>query len=77
MSSNVFHVFPLLPPSMRKIRLGGFGLLDVLRIGHFGLVFDLAYQTCNNCCMYVFSLEYLLPFLSYRVSTYDIITSVN
>ena len=24
-------------------------------IGYFGVVFDLAFQTCNNSCTYVFS----------------------
>ena len=54
---NVFHVFPLSPPSFREIILGGFGILGIFRISYFGLVFDLAYQKWNNSCTYEFSFE--------------------
>ena len=33
----------ILPPSFREIRLGGFRIFNILRIGYFGLAFDLAY----------------------------------
>ena len=49
---SVLHILSLFPPSLTDIRLGGFGLLDIFRIGYFGLVFDLAYQTFKNFCMY-------------------------
>ena len=62
LAQDVLHVSP---PSLQEIRLGGFGLLDMTRIGYFGLVFDLEYPTCNNSCTDVFPLESLSP---YRVA---------
>ena len=40
---DVLHDFPIFSPSLREVRLGGFGLLDMFRIGFFGLVSYLAY----------------------------------
>ena len=45
------------PPSIWDFRHGGFGLLVIYRIGYFGVVFDLAFQTCKNSCTYTFSKE--------------------
>ena len=53
---------------LKEIRLGGFEVLDVFRIGYFELVFDLVYQTCKNSCIYAFSTESLS---SYDVLTYN------
>ena len=33
------RVVPLSPTNIRGIRLGGFGIWDISRIGYFGLVF--------------------------------------
>ena len=55
--------------SIREIRLGGFGLSDLFIFVHIGLVFDLAYKTCKNYCIYIFSLKILLTLLYYPVST--------
>ena len=41
------------------------GLLDIFRIGYFGLEFDLADQTCKSSCAYVFSMESLSSASSY------------
>ena len=38
-------VLPILLPSHGIIKLSGSGLLDVFRIGYFGVVFYLAFQT--------------------------------
>ena len=64
----MLHVLPLFPPSLREIRLGGFGLLDIFRIVYFGLVFDFACQTCKNSYTYVLSFESLSSLSSYNQS---------
>ena len=33
--SSIQYVLPLSPPSLREIRLRGFGLLDIIRIGYW------------------------------------------
>ena len=36
--------WPLLPPSLRRIRIGGIRLMDIFIIVYFGLLFDPAYH---------------------------------
>ena len=59
------NMFPLsLPPSLRYLRLGGFGLLSIFRIGYFGFFYTWhiehaiitihMYFKRNKYCMYAF-----------------------
>ena len=66
MDNDLYHVFPLLPPSLRWIRLGDFGLWGIIRIGYFGIVSDLVFQICKNSCIYILLNIYLFYLLSYN-----------
>ena len=44
---------------------------EYFRFGYFGLVFDLAFQTCKYFCMYIFLIERLSSILYYQNLTYD------
>ena len=53
----VYYFFHVFPPSLKYFRLGGFGIFDIFIIRYFGLVVNLAFQTWNNYCTYIFSKE--------------------
>ena len=68
MAYDVLHDFP---PSLREIRLGGFGMLDIFRIGYFGLILTWcikharitvrSYLHCNiyqTCYLFIYCVSY-------------------
>ena len=67
---------PILPPCRREIRLGGFGLWNILRPENFGVVFDLEFQTRKYSCRYVFLKEYLSSLKSFYFLSYLEISQV-
>ena len=54
---DAYNYPPLSPPRLRDVRLEGFGILSISRIGYLGEVFDLEFQTLKYSFMYVFSKE--------------------
>ena len=71
------HVLSLFLPVLIEIRHGGFGILNAIIIGSFGLVFDLEPQICKNCHTQLFSMEYLAYLLSCKVLTYNYLPHVH
>ena len=65
------NVLLLFPGSLREIRLGGFGLLDLLELAILGW-----FLTYKNSCMYVSRLESLSS-LSSCISTYNCVPCVH
>ena len=50
---DVYNVFPILPPSLKDIRLGGFEHLDIFRMAYFGVVYDSVFQKLKSSCISV------------------------
>ena len=48
-NTRVCFYFP--PPSLNSFWIGRFGPFDIFRIGYFGLVFDLEFQTGTKKCI--------------------------
>ena len=68
LSFDVLHVLPLFPPSLREIRLEGFGFLEIFWIGYNVLVFELTYQRYKNFCTYI--RIFILIFIAFVVLLY-------